>query len=67
MSFFLCIFGTYLIDDVELVGVLPGFESLVESEARRHRVKQVWDTWRNIKRTIYFVEVKSVVVVACFL
>ncbi|KAF9386153.1 hypothetical protein CPB97_003997 [Podila verticillata] len=27
-------------DDVELVGVLPGFESLVESEARRHRVKQ---------------------------
>ncbi|KAF9389883.1 hypothetical protein CPC16_005504, partial [Podila verticillata] len=24
-------------DEVELVGVLPGFESLVESEARRHR------------------------------
>ncbi|KAG0091584.1 hypothetical protein BGZ92_000326 [Podila epicladia] len=27
-------------DDVELVGVLPGFESFVESEARRHKVKQ---------------------------
>ncbi|KAG0033467.1 hypothetical protein BGZ81_008420 [Podila clonocystis] len=41
-------------DDVELVGVLPGFESLVESEARRHREKQVPVGYMTTYLTINF-------------
>ncbi|KAG0346913.1 hypothetical protein BG004_000554 [Podila humilis] len=37
-------------DDFELVGVLPGYESLVENEARRHKAKQALVEHKPAKR-----------------